>query len=466
MRYSLNKRIFLMISIVLFIIFSFLYIMNSFFLVEYYKSHKKNQILKISKDLKLNKYENLWEIGERNNLRIEILDEMRMRENLDRFSRGPFSRDENTIKMSDISSNGTLFTFQGRGPENKEIMVLFVEKIGEDKYLAVYSPIYSIGESIKISKDFTLIASIISLGLSIFLSILISRKITKPIKSISLVAEKISNLDFNEKLVVERNDELGDLCSSINKMSDSLKFIIEDLKITNERLKLEIEKEKEIDKMRREFISNVNHELKTPLALIKGYTEGLKDNVAKEEDRDYYLNVIEDECNNMDNLVKKLLLLSKYEGDFKIEKEEIDIKKILDSLIKRYMLEVNDKKINVIINISSDYELLGDYIEIKTAIDNLYRNAISYVEENGEIIIECQKEFDKMSFSIKNNFFEVSQEEIEKWWEPFNKYDKARTRKFSGTGLGLPIVAAIMKKHNFSYGSLWENGYIKFYFKM
>ena len=129
------------------------------------------------------------------------------------------------------------------------------------------------------------------------------------------------------------------------------------------------------------------------------------------------------------------------------------------------MLEVNDKKINVIINISSDYELLGDYIEIKTAIDNLYRNAISYVEENGEIIIECQKEFDKMSFSIKNNFFEVSQEEIEKWWEPFNKYDKARTRKFSGTGLGLPIVAAIMKKHNFSYGSLWENGYIKFYFK-
>ena len=305
---------------------------------------------------------------------------------------------------------------------------------------------------------------IIAVLLSVVVSIIISKKISKPVLEISVVAEKISNLEFEKRIEIARDDEVGDLAKAINKMSDSLRITIEDLKISNERLKLEIQKEKEIDKMRREFISNVNHELKTPIALIKGFTEGLKDNIASPEDRDYYLDVIDDECNNMDVLVKRLLLLSKYESEFEIEKSEFNIQSLLDELLKRYRVDYEKKNIKVEVNVSEDFLLIADYKELKIAIDNLFRNAISHTEENKYIDIECKKEADKMIVTMKNSYKEMSQEEIEKLWIPFNKEDKARTRKFGGTGLGLSIVGAILKKHNFTYGASYENGEIKFYF--
>lgn len=464
MRYSLNKRIFTMISLLLIIVFSILFLMNGVLLGKYYRMHKKAQIISVADEVKKNRYENIRDIEERNNLRIELLDEMELRSALNRFSKGPFDKFDNNIKVKDLSENRVILTFQGKGIQNNEMMILLVEKIEKNSFLIVHSPIYAIGEALKVSSDFTLFALIIAILLSIAVSVIISRKISKPVLEISLVAEKISNLEFEKKIEITRDDEVGDLAKAINKMSDSLRITIEDLKVSNERLKLEIQKEKEIDKMRREFISNVNHELKTPIALIKGFTEGLKDNIASPEDRDYYLDVIDDECNNMDALVKRLLLLSKYESEFEIEKSEFNIQNLLDELLKRYRVDYEKKNIKVEVNVSEDFLLIADYKELKIAIDNLFRNAISHTEENKYINIECKKEADKMIITMKNPYKEMSQEEIEKLWIPFNKEDKARTRKFGGTGLGLSIVGAILKKHNFTYGASYENGEIKFYF--
>lgn len=464
MRYSLNKRIFTMISLLLIIVFSILFLMNGVLLGKYYRMHKKAQIISVADEVKKNKYENIRDIEERNNLRIELLDEMELRSALNRFSKGPFDKFDNNIKIKDLSENRVILTFQGKGTQNNEMMILLVEKIEKNSFLIVHSPIYAIGEALKVSRDFTLFALIMAILLSIVVSIVISRKISKPVLEISSVAEKISNLEFEKKIEIARDDEVGDLAKAINKMSDSLRIAIEDLKISNERLKLEIQKEKEIDKMRREFISNVNHELKTPIALIKGFTEGLKDNIASPEDRDYYLDVIDDECNNMDALVKRLLLLSKYESEFEIEKLEFNIQNLLDELLKRYRVDYEKKNIKVEVNIGEDFLLIADYKELKIAIDNLFRNAISHTEENQYIIIDCKKETDRMVFAMKNPYKEMSQEDIEKLWIPFNKEDKARTRKFGGTGLGLSIVGAILKKHNFTYGATYESGEIKFYF--
>ena len=414
--------------------------------------------------MKKNNYQNIRDIEEKNNLRVEILDEMQLRSTLNRFSSGPFDHFEKNIKVKDLSKDRVILTFQGKGMQNNEMMILLIEKIEKNSFLIVHSPVYAIGEALKVSSNFTIFALIIAVLLSVVVSIIISKKISKPVLEISVVAEKISNLEFEKRIEIARDDEVGDLAKAINKMSDSLRITIEDLKISNERLKLEIQKEKEIDKMRREFISNVNHELKTPIALIKGFTEGLKDNIASPEDRDYYLDVIDDECNNMDVLVKRLLLLSKYESEFEIEKSEFNIQNLLDELLKRYRVDYEKKNIKVEVNVSEDFLLIADYKELKIAIDNLFRNAISHTEENKYIDIECKKEADKMIVTMKNSYKEMSQEEIEKLWIPFNKEDKARTRKFGGTGLGLSIVGAILKKHNFTYGASYENGEIKFYF--
>ena len=312
MRYSLNKRIFTMISLLLIIVFSILFLMNGVLLGKYYRIHKKAQIINVANEVKKNNYQNIRDIEEKNNLRVEILDEMQLRSTLNRFSSGPFEHFEKNIKVKDLSKDRVILTFQGKGMQNNEMMILVIEKIEKNSFLIVHSPIYAIGEALKVSSNFTIFALIIAVLLSVVVSIIISKKISKPVLEISVVAEKISNLEFEKRIEIARDDEVGDLAKAINKMSDSLRITIEDLKISNERLKLEIQKEKEIDKMRREFISNVNHELKTPIALIKGFTEGLKDNIASPEDRDYYLDVIDDECNNMDALVKRLLLLSKY----------------------------------------------------------------------------------------------------------------------------------------------------------
>ncbi|MBN2838292.1 MAG: HAMP domain-containing protein [Fusobacteriaceae bacterium] len=464
MRYSLNKRIFFMISLVLLIVFSLLFFLNEVFLSKYYRMHKKAQIISVADEIKEINYQDIRDIGEQNNLRIEILNELQLRATLNRFSRGPFSDFEKDIRVKDLSKDRVILTFQGKGKQNNEMMILLIEKIEDDSFVVIYSPVYSIGEALKVSSDFTLLGFFFAIFLSVVVSIVVSRKISKPILEISFVAEKIANLQFDKTLQIIRDDEVGDLAKAINKMSNSLRFIIEDLKISNERLKMEIQKEKEIDKMRREFISNVNHELKTPIALIKGFTEGLKDNIASPEDREYYLDVIDDECNNMDMLVKRLLLLSKYESEFEIKKEELDIKNLLDELLKRYKIEYDKKNIKIEVEIGEQFLLIADYKELKIAIDNLFRNAINYTEENKTIKIYCNKEGEREIFSIINPYKEMTSEEIEKLWIPFNKADKARTRKFGGTGLGLSIVAAIMKKHGFTYGASYENGEIKFYF--
>lgn len=465
MRHSLNRRVFFMINLLIFVIFSLLFLMNYFFMDEFYGNHKRRQIVNVADKLKKTNYYDIREVGEKNNLRIEILSDMELKQNLIRFSRGPFPRiDKSGINVEDLGKERKVLTFVGRSRENRERMILLIEKIDENKFLVIYSPIYAIGEALQITGSFIFYIFLIAIFFSVIISIIISRKISKPIVEINRIAHSISELDFTRKLEMDRNDEVGDLASSINRMSDSLRATIEDLKVSNERLKQEISKEKLIDKMRREFVSNVNHELKTPIALIKGFTEGLRDNIASPEDRDYYLEVIEDECNNMDALVKRLLLLSKYESEFEIEKTEFDMESLINDLLKRYRYDLEKKDIKVFMEVKENFLMIADFKELKIAIDNLLRNAISYTGENTTIEILCEKIENKHIFSIKNPYKELKQEEIEKLWIPFNKEDKARTRKFGGTGLGLSIIAAIMKKHDFSYGAVYEQEKIKFYF--
>ena len=142
--------------------------------------------------------------------------------------------------------------------------------------------------------------------------------------------------------------------------------------------------------------------------------------------------------------------------------QEPPVAKILN--YGKYKYDLEKKKLKLSIDVYDDFLIIADQKELKIAVDNLLRNAITYTEDGNTIEILCEKIENKNIFSMKNPYKEISQEEIEKLWIAFTKEDKARTRKFGGTGLGLSIIAAIMKKHDFSYGALYEDGKMKFYF--
>ena len=167
-----------MISLLLIIVFSILFLMNGVLLGKYYRIHKKAQIINVANEVKKNNYQNIRDIEEKNNLRIEILDEMQLRSTLNRFSSGPFDHFEKNIKVKDLSKDRVILTFQGKGMQNNEMMILLIEKIEKNSFLIVHSPVYAIGEALKVSSNFTIFALIIAVLLSVVVSIIISKKIS------------------------------------------------------------------------------------------------------------------------------------------------------------------------------------------------------------------------------------------------------------------------------------------------
>lgn len=462
MKYSLNRNIYIMTSVVLIIVFIVFFLISKIFLGEYYVNHKKQQVIKVAEKLKKSDFDNIIELGEENNLEINILEKDELFSILKKTIKTDKEQEKMIYDFIGAEEVRKVFQLKNQGKKGKDRTVILIEKLNETDYLLIYSPVYSIGEAMRITSTFTFYVLLATVILTLILNALITKRISKPILEINNLAKKLSELNFSEKIKINRKDELGELANSINTMSDNLKFTIDDLKVSNERLKLEVKKEKEIDKMRREFIGNINHELKTPIALIKGFAEGLKDDI--KIDKDYYISVIEEECDNMDNLVQRLLLLTKYNSEFEIVRKDFDIKLLISDILKRYKYEIDKKQVNVNIDIKEKFIINADFDELKIAIDNLFRNALSHIK-NGEIItiVYEQTNFGFLFF-IKNPCEFMAQESIEKLWVPFNKRDKARTRNNGSTGLGLSIVAAIMKKHEFHYGAVYENNEIKFYF--
>lgn len=465
-------KIFLMFNVVVCSVLIFLFFANHFWLEGYYLNYKEKQIYSIARKITLNPNISIHDLEDSNNLKIQILPSeryIRIRNKFKRF----LSPDEMLINLLDmnfsyekLSTIATLKIIENHKNEDEKFIVL-VKKLNENEVLIVNSPFFAIKESVKISTAFLAFTFLFGLFISIILSIYMSRKIGIPIMTITEKTRNMANLNFEDKLKIKRNDELGSLAKSINTLSQKLKDTINNLKITNKRLQLEVKKEKEIDKMRREFVDNVNHELKTPIAIIEGYAEGLLDNVATAEDREFYCEVIIDETKKMNELVKKLLLASKYDNNFvSLNLEKVNLVTLVNNLLKKYKLDIENKELDIIRNFSTEKTILGDIKELSSAIDNYISNAISYTKNGDTIVLSIEESDNDIEFSVKNPCEFISQEEIEILFEPFSKLDKARTRKYGGTGLGLSIVKKIISLHNGSYGGIYDTNSIKFYFKL
>ncbi|WML34805.1 histidine kinase dimerization/phospho-acceptor domain-containing protein [Clostridium sp. OS1-26] len=361
------------------------------------------------------------------------------------------------------------YTFEIRRDIQLKIDFLtLVTKLSGGEILTIRVPLVSIRESVDIANKFIIITGIIIIILGSIWAYMFSRKFTKPILEVNKIARNMAKFNFTQKCSIKGKDEIGQLGQSVNYLSGELDRVITELNIKNKKLEEDIEKERKIDEMRKEFISSVSHELRTPLAVIQGYAEGLTSNVAEnEEDRKFYCDVIMNETDKMNKLVKDLLNLSQIEsGYFHIEKTEFNLTSLIEYVLNKYKAIVDEKNIKIRFDIGESNIACGDMVRIEQILTNYINNAINHID--GDRVIKISKiiKNDKIKVYVFNTGKHIPEESLEKLWNSFYKVDKARTRAYGGYGLGLSIVKAIQDLHNNSYGVENSEGGVTFWFEV
>jgi signal transduction histidine kinase len=304
--------------------------------------------------------------------------------------------------------------------------------------------------------------------IGIIAMLVVSSKFTKPIHEMADIAKKMSELDFDVKYPVKKMDEIGELGTSINTLSDKLKDTILELKSANNELQSDIQKKIEIDEMRKEFLSNVSHELKTPISLIQGYAEGLIENVNEdEENRNFYCEVIIDEANKMNQMVKKLLTLNELEfGKNQVNFERFDIVQLINSVLMTNDILFKQKGVIIHFNEKESIYVWADEYLIQQVLSNYISNALNHVSGPKIIEIKLIRRGNVLRIAVFNTGENIPEEDLDKIWIKFYKVDKARTREYGGNGIGLSIVKAIMNSHNKECGVNNHTSGVEFWFEL
>lgn len=324
-----------------------------------------------------------------------------------------------------------------------------------------------ISEAVSVIKQFYVYFCIVAIFLIIILALIYSNMIAKPLVKISKSAAIMAKLDFSYKCPVNSNDEIGSVARSLNFLSDNLERALNSLKEANAKLEEDIEKERNLEKMRKEFVAAVSHELKTPITLIDGYASALKDNIFEEKEKDFYLDIITDEAKKMGGLVSDMLDLSHLEsGIFKLNRDEFNISDLLRLTLKKYGAPMDEKHIRLETELLDDVNVYGDWMRLEQVMTNFITNAIKNVNEDGTIYVRMVKLNDSVSIEVENTGSKIPEEDIPKLWDRFYKIDKSRQRKLGGTGIGLSIVKNILLLHGYSYGVCNTERGVKFYFSV
>ncbi|MDD3744923.1 MAG: HAMP domain-containing sensor histidine kinase [Anaerostipes sp.] len=333
--------------------------------------------------------------------------------------------------------------------------------------IVITTPMESIQTSALLSGQFTAVVGFILVIMGAIVMFLYSKRFTRPIEEMSHAARRMSELDFDVKVKSYGDDEIGRLGESINDLSTRLEEIISELKTANVQLQNDIEKKVQIDEMRKEFLSHVSHELKTPIALIQGYAEGLKDNILDDpESQEFYCDVIGDEAKKMNKMVQKLLTLNQIEfGNNQVNMEHFDIHELIENMISANKIFFEKTHVTVEFKEKPTY-VWADEFMIEEVFGNYFSNARNHVTEGGIIRVRFEKRDTDLRVYVFNSGQHIPEEDIDKLWVKFYKVDKARTREYGGSGIGLSIVAATMNAHGKEYGVANVEGGVEFYFDL
>lgn len=387
----------------------------------------------------------------------------------DRWKDVVFAQNEGQMEAPQIIEKNDLYTIQSTVDKFSSNQYYELHgTIDSGNYLMIRMSVESFRESMSISNKFYLGLGITLVVVITIIIIWVARRYTDPLLQLADISKRMSNLDFNVKYTGNHDDELGILGESMNEMSDKLEKTITDLKAANIELHKDIAKKEEVDEMRKEFISNVSHELKTPIALIQGYAEGLQEGVNDNpEDMQYYCDVIIDEANKMNRMVKNLLALNQLEsGSGHINLERFDIVSVVAGVINAMKLQAEQEHIKIEFNPQKSSYVWADEFQIEQVITNYLSNAFHYVDENKLIKVEIVEKNGIVRVSVFNTGKQIPESELENIWIKFYKVDKARTRAYGGNGIGLSIVKAIMERHEKECGVVNHEDGVEFWFEL
>lgn len=484
---SVRVKLFITLSVIVIFIVALLVIMNSMVLETFYMVSKINSVKK-----EYNKINDMY-----NNNESSILLKIRndaLANNFDIMVENEdymlvFSTNENFSNMiSQNLENNRLKLFGKRervlySNNNMEIKkvttsslnsILLSGELDNGYKIYIQIPISAIEESVRISNNLLLIIGVIAIVIAGIAVSYVSRRFTNPILELNVIANKMSKLDFSKKYEpTGSNDEIDELGKSINLMSQKLEGTIKQLRSSNIELERDIEEKSKIDEMRKSFISDVSHELKTPIALIQGYSEGLLENVnTDEESRKFYAEVILDETNKMDKLVKQLLELMKLEyGKREFNDKEFNIIEVEKEVIRKSKVMLEENKIEVKIDTIEPIQVFADDFYIEQVITNYITNAIKNAKEINnckliKISNKIKKEEGKVRVTVFNSGKHIKDEDLERIWNRFYKADESRNRSDGGTGIGLAFVKAIMNNYQNKYGINNVDDGVEFYFEL
>ena len=390
----------------------------------------------------------------------------------------PKNKDDVSINMSDsgieesrdIMTQTDLYTLQK----------VYDNRLGDDYYelfgtlsngdsIMLRMALQGIKDNVSISNTFITYVGIGILIIGVIAAYIFSSYITKPIQQLSDIAERMSNLDFDVKYHGKDKSEIGVLGNSMNNMSKKLEENISQLKSANKELQRDIDRKVKMEEVRTEFLSNVSHELKTPIALIQGYAEGLKEGISDDpESMDFYCGVIIDEAGKMNNMVKKLLTLNQIEfGNEELVMERFDIIELITSIVNANELRASQKGIQIEFNQRDEHiDVWSDEYKIEEVVTNYITNAINHCDFENRIEVSVERIGDDVRVHVFNTGKNIPEEDIPNIWQKFYKVDKARTREYGGNGIGLSIVKAIMDSYGKGFGVINKSNGVEFWFDL
>ena len=299
-------------------------------------------------------------------------------------------------------------------------------------------------------------------------ALFLAGKLTQPIRELTEISERMKKLDFSAKYKGNSRTEIAQLGQNINELSEILERTISELKTANNELREDIERKEKAEEMRQEFLSGVTHELKTPLALIKGYAEGLSEGIADDpESMKFYTEVISDEADKMNRLVARLLSLNQLEfGDAQFTMVRFDIVGFVRGCLHNAEMLARQKGIRVNLENRPPLYVWADEFWTEEVFINYFSNAVNHCEGEKVIDIHFEENQNCVRVVVFNTGKPIPEEAVPHIWEKFYKVDKARTREYGGSGVGLSVVKAIMEQMHQKYGMInYDNG-VSFWFEL